>query len=60
MKEIKKKDLQEQTDYLVYVGTDWSPTGYDLAEFRFKKLESQSNGIDLLPMAKHIYELPIN
>lgn len=58
MKRISKKDLQENESYLVLVSLSWSPSGYDICEYRNGGLISQSNSEDVLSFCQEIYELP--
>lgn len=33
MKKVNKKDLERGEFYLVFVGYEWSPSGYDIAKY---------------------------
>jgi len=61
MKKLKVEDLEENESYLIETGYNWSPSGFDIAEFSMGALISQSNCSDLLKgkYVKTIYELPI-
>lgn len=59
MKPLLLSSLEEGEYYLVKAN-DWSPSGFDIAEFTHGKLISQSNGEDLLKIlaAIVVFELP--
>jgi hypothetical protein len=61
MREIKLKALEIDTDYLVFTGYSWSPSGFDIGNYNLAgQLISQSNGEDLLKLkGVKIFELPI-
>ncbi len=64
MKKVNKENLERDETYLVFAGYQWSPSGYDIAEYQKssegKSLISQSNGEDILPIVTAVYELPKN
>jgi hypothetical protein len=65
MGEIKREKLKLDECYLVFMGYDWSPSGYDIGNYELSGiLRSQSNGDDLLGQKNSsglkIYELPVN
>ena len=52
MKRIDKSKLEFGESYLVDTGFQWSPSGFDIAEYEHDKtLVSQSNGEDLFRSA---------
>jgi hypothetical protein len=62
MKALKKSQLEDREYYLVYTGHNWSPSGFDIAEFRNGELLSQTNGENLFTDAdyvKEVYQLPL-
>ncbi len=64
MKEVKRKDLEKWEYYLVFIGQSFSPSGYDIARWDGKILDSQTVNEDLFKMEVvgdgiKIYELPI-
>ncbi len=63
MKKIENDKLEFGESYLVDTGFQWSPSGFDIAEYEHDKtLVSQSNGEDLFRSAtiNAIYELPFS
>jgi hypothetical protein len=63
MKKIHRSKLKEDTDYLVFTGYGWSPSGFDIGNYELSGcLTSQTNGEDLLSIKNSdtviIYELP--
>lgn len=62
-KEIKKHQMRPGESYLIYTGYQWSPSGYDIAEYISNgELISQSNGGDINEKCKiiKVYKLPEN
>ncbi|MBP7512573.1 MAG: hypothetical protein KA981_11625 [Bacteroidia bacterium] len=60
MKKVTLDKLEQGESYLCDTGFGWSPSGFDIAEFDRGELISQSNGSDIIDVAKIIYKLPIN
>ena len=60
MKRVDKKKLQRGESYLVFIGYEWSPSGYDICKWDGKELSSHSNNEDVLEKSKAIFELPID
>lgn len=63
MKEIKRiSEMHEYESYLVFIGFEYSPSGYDIATFTFeRKLRLQGNGAEInFEACKKIYSLPEN
>ncbi len=58
MKKVKKKDLQHDENYLVFVSLNWSPSGYDICRYDVGELISQSNGENVMEFCQDIFELP--
>lgn len=62
MKALKKNQLEDKEYYLVYTGHNFTPSGFDIAEFNDGELISQTTNTNLYEDAdyvKEIYELPV-
>ncbi len=61
MKRVKNfKRLENGEDYLVFLGYDYSPSGFDVCKFRSDSFETQANGANIsLHDGMDVFELPI-